>query len=128
MRTVSAERFFKSHFDLAGAFKRPYCVYLELTHRCDFDCVHCYVDRRGPPAKEMDLEQYGALARSLAKLGVMADDDGMNLPGGLRFSVVKARLLRLAEAPGDPEPDGLDPLRLSLAGVGIALLVFFVVA
>ena len=69
-----------------------------------------------------------SVASALAKLGVMADDDGINRPGGLRFSVVKARLLRLAEAAGDPEPDGLDPLRLPLAGVAIALLVFFVVA
>ena len=70
----------------------------------------------------------GSVGSALAKLGVMADDDGINLPGGLRFSVVKARLLRLAEAAGDAEPDGLDGLRLSLAGVGIALLMFFVVA
>jgi len=70
----------------------------------------------------------GSVGSALAKLGVMADDDGINLPGGLRFSVVKARLLRLAEAARDAEPDGLDGLRLSLAGVGIALLMFFVVA
>ena len=69
-----------------------------------------------------------SVASALAKLGVMSDDDGFNLPGGLRFSVVKARLLRLGEVSDDAEPDGLDALRLTLAGVGIALLAFFVVA
>ncbi|MFI5182497.1 MAG: M56 family metallopeptidase [Thermoanaerobaculia bacterium] len=68
-----------------------------------------------------------AVASALAKLGVMADDDGLNLPGGLRFAAVKARLLRLAEPGEGAGADGLDALRLSLAGVGIALLVFFVV-
>ena len=68
-----------------------------------------------------------AVASALAKLGVMADDDGLNLPGGLRFAAVKARLLRLAEREEGVEADGLDALRLSLAAIGIALLVFFVV-
>ncbi len=67
------------------------------------------------------------VASALAKLGVMTDDDGLNLPGGLRFTAVKARLLRLAERKEGIEGDGLDAFRLSLAGVGIALLVFFVV-
>ncbi len=68
-----------------------------------------------------------AVASALAKLGVMAGDDGLDLPGGLRFSAVKARLLRLADRDEGGAADGLDALRLSLAGVGIALLVFFVV-
>lgn len=68
-----------------------------------------------------------AVASALAKLGAMADDDGLNLPGGLRFAAVKARLLRLAEREEGDGADGLDALRLSLAGAGIALLVFFVV-
>jgi Zn-dependent protease with chaperone function len=68
-----------------------------------------------------------AVASALAKLGVMTDDDSLNLPGGLRFSAVKARLLRLAERDEGAVADGLDALRLSLAGVGMALLVFFVV-
>ncbi len=68
-----------------------------------------------------------AVASALAKLGVMCDDDGLNLPGGLRFAAVKARLLRLAEGDEGSGGDGLGALRLSLAGVGIALLVFFVV-
>ena len=68
-----------------------------------------------------------SVASALAKLGVMTDDDGLNLPGGLRFAAVKARLLRLAER-DEAEGDGLDALRLSLAGAGMALLVFFVVS
>jgi len=68
-----------------------------------------------------------AVASALAKLGVMADDDGLNLPGGLRFAAVKARLLRLAERDHAEDADALGALRLSLAGIGIALLVFFVV-
>jgi Zn-dependent protease with chaperone function len=68
-----------------------------------------------------------AVASALAKLGVMTDDDGLNLPGGLRFAAVKARILRLAEREDGMEEDGLDALRLTLAGVGIAVLVFFVV-
>lgn len=69
-----------------------------------------------------------AVASALARLGVMTDDDGLNLPGGLRFDAVKARLGRLSGEEGESAPDGLEGLRLSLTGVGVALLVFFVVA
>jgi Zn-dependent protease with chaperone function len=69
-----------------------------------------------------------ALASALGKLGVLADNDGMNLPGGLRFDVVKGRLLRLSESAAAPEPDAPEGLMLALAAGAVALLVFFVVA
>jgi len=53
--------------------------------------------------------------------------DGLILPGGLRFDVLKGRLLRLSErssVPGSEAPEGL---MLALTGGAVALLVFFVV-
>lgn len=85
------------------------------------------MERAADEAAAVATGRPASVASALAKLGVMADDDGASVPGGLRFAVVKARLLRLAEAAADPEPDGFDGLRLGLAAVGIALLVFFVV-
>jgi len=69
-----------------------------------------------------------ALASALEKLGVLSDDDGMNLPGGLRFDVVKWRLQRLSERGAAPGPEAPEGLMLTLAGAAVALLVFFVVA
>jgi Zn-dependent protease with chaperone function len=69
-----------------------------------------------------------ALASALAKLGVLSGDDGMIFPGGLRFDILKARVLRLSErsvVTGLGAPEGL---MLALAGGAVALLVFFVVA
>ncbi len=70
----------------------------------------------------------GALAAALGKLGVMADDDGLNLPGGLRFDVVKGRLLRLMAREEAPAAEPSGGLMLALAGAAVSLLVFFVVA
>jgi Zn-dependent protease with chaperone function len=69
----------------------------------------------------------GALASALAKLGVLAGDDGMILPGGLRFDILKGRLQRLSERVAVPGPDAPEGLMLALAGGAVALLVFFVV-
>lgn len=69
-----------------------------------------------------------ALASALAKLGVLSGDDGMILPGGFRFDVLKGRLLRLSERGAVPGPGAPEGLMLALAGGAVALLVFFVVA
>ncbi len=69
-----------------------------------------------------------AAAAALGKLGVMADDDGLNLPGGLRFDVVKGRLQRLMSGEEASAGGAGDGLMLALAGAAVSLLVFFVVA
>jgi Zn-dependent protease with chaperone function len=67
------------------------------------------------------------LASALAKLGVLSGDDGLILPGGLRFDVLKGRLLRLSERSAVPGPEPPGGLMLALTGGAVALLVFFVV-
>src|SRR3989338_20002 len=40
-------------------------VYVEITHRCNFNCKHCYVD--APSNKEMSFGQVKKLAKILKK-------------------------------------------------------------
>ncbi len=86
------------------------------------------MERAADDAAAAATGQPAALASALGKLSVLSDNDGMNLPGGLRFDVVKGRLLRLSESAAVPEPDAPEGLMLALAGAAVALLVFFVVA
>jgi Zn-dependent protease with chaperone function len=69
-----------------------------------------------------------ALASALAKLGALSGDDGLIVPGGLRFHVLKGRLVRMAEGESPAGPDAREGLMLALAAGAVALLVFFVVA
>ncbi|MGE5344931.1 MAG: M48 family metalloprotease [Acidithiobacillales bacterium] len=69
-----------------------------------------------------------ALASALAKLGVLSGDDGLAVPGGLRFHVLKGRLVRIAEGRQPAAREAREGLMLALAAGAIALLVFFVVA
>ena len=69
-----------------------------------------------------------ALASALAKLGVLSGDDGLAVPGGLRFHVLKGRLVRITDKVTAPGPEAPEGLMLALAAGAVALLVFFVVA
>ncbi len=69
-----------------------------------------------------------ALASALAKLGVLSGDDGSAVPGGLRFHILRGRLVRIAEGKPPAGPEASEGLMLALAAGAVALLVFFVVA
>ncbi len=69
-----------------------------------------------------------ALASALAKLGVLSGDDGSAVPGGLRFHVLKGRLVRISEGGPPAAPQAPEGLMLALAAGAVALLVFFVVS
>ena len=48
----------------------PLHATLELTRRCNFHCVHCYVlPNAGPPAEELNAREWLALAREAADAG-----------------------------------------------------------
>jgi Zn-dependent protease with chaperone function len=68
-----------------------------------------------------------ALASALSKLGVLSGDDGLAVPGGLRFHVLKGRLVRIAKGEPPVAPRASEGLMLALAAGAVALLVFFVV-
>lgn len=86
------------------------------------------MERAADDASAAATGRPAALASALAKLGVLSGDDGLIVPGGLRFHVLKGRLLRLSEGARAPGPAASDGLMLALAAGAAALLVFFVVA
>ena len=86
------------------------------------------MERAADDASTAALGRPAALASALAKLGVLAGDDAPTAPGGLRFHVLKGRLLRLSEGVTAPVPEAPEGLMLALAAGAVALLVFFVVA
>jgi hypothetical protein len=55
------------------------------------------MERAADDASAAATGRPAALASALAKLGVLAGDDGPAVPGGFRFDVLKGRLVRLSE-------------------------------
>jgi len=50
--------------------KRPFKVFLDLTHRCNFNCCHCYV-KSDTVSKELTLKDYEGIATELEALGTL---------------------------------------------------------
>ncbi len=50
--------------------KTPFAAQVELTKRCNLDCLHCYVDHR-PQQPELSTEELHELIDALADLGVL---------------------------------------------------------
>lgn len=69
---MEAKDFINRHYGPREGRVRPYSVYLELTHRCNFNCVHCYIPRKGPLPEEMNVDDYKRLADQLSDAGVMS--------------------------------------------------------
>ena len=47
----------------------PLGVHIDVTYRCDLDCVHCYLSDRD--RDELSLEEYEALFDELRELGTL---------------------------------------------------------
>lgn len=68
MRTLAID-------DLLGRFyggnqERPFKVFLELTHRCNFNCRHCYLPRL-EYSRPLRLADYRSIAGELESMGVL---------------------------------------------------------
>jgi radical SAM protein with 4Fe4S-binding SPASM domain len=67
---------------MAEAAETPFLVALNLTHRCNLKCAHCYLDagtRRRGGADELDTEEVTALIDQIAAL---SDETMVVLTGG----------------------------------------------
>ena len=74
--------FTRAFIKKAQAARVPVCGSIELTHRCNLACVHCYVNLpaadRGAQAREMTTAQVCKVIDELAELGTLS----LTLTGG----------------------------------------------
>ncbi len=55
--------------DLFAAKERIYLAHLDLTYRCDLDCVHCYLDEKND-WPEMKTAEWLSVIDQLGEMGV----------------------------------------------------------
>ena len=105
----------------------PIGVHLDLTHRCDLSCVHCYLSQRRK--NELDLGEIDALLAELADLGCLfllvsggepfLREDILDILSSMRRRGFDIRLLTHARHIDQPVAEALGEIGVSRVGVSL---------
>lgn len=71
MKTIAFEEFLRPHASRMIRERIPHSVMVEITHRCNFRCVHCYCPPRALRTGELTVDEFGRVFDQLAEAGTL---------------------------------------------------------
>lgn len=71
IKKISRDEFFQRISKRIEADRTPYGGTIELTFRCNLECVHCYVSSTEPPSKELTYEEITDILDVIADEGCL---------------------------------------------------------